>query len=145
MPWKEKVMKIPRREYTAEFKMREVKRMNSGQGIAATARELGVVEQTLRKRVKGRQGGETQRRRGQVVSCGANGVIAFTDGEHSTTTAGGYPKKSDGVLREGCAMKRAWIYTHRQDYDLTELCETLPAATMATVPGKVVVAQTANG
>lgn len=37
-------MKIPRREYTAEFKMQAVKRVNSSQGIAATARELGVVE-----------------------------------------------------------------------------------------------------
>ena len=40
-------MKIPRQEYTAELKMEAVKRVSSGQGIAGTARELGVVEQTL--------------------------------------------------------------------------------------------------
>ena len=42
------MLKIPRQEYTAEFKELAVKRVRSGQGIAAVARELGLVEQTLR-------------------------------------------------------------------------------------------------
>jgi len=41
-------MKIPRWEYTAEFKMQAVKRVNSGQGIAATARELRIVDRKRR-------------------------------------------------------------------------------------------------
>jgi transposase len=46
------MFKIPKQEYTAEFKELAVKRVNSGQGIAAVARDLGLVEQTLRNWVK---------------------------------------------------------------------------------------------
>jgi transposase len=45
-------VKIPKQEYTAEFKELAVKWVNAGQGIAAVARELGLVEQTLRNWVK---------------------------------------------------------------------------------------------
>lgn len=41
-------MKIPRQSYTLEFKELAVKRINEGQSIATVARELGVIEQTLR-------------------------------------------------------------------------------------------------
>ena len=41
-------LKIPKQEYTAEFKELAVKRVKAGQGIGAVARELGLVEQTLR-------------------------------------------------------------------------------------------------
>lgn len=46
------MLKIPKREYTAEFKELAVKRVKSGQGVVAVARELGLVEQTLRNWVK---------------------------------------------------------------------------------------------
>ena len=62
-------MKIPRREYTAEFKMEAVKRVSSGQGIAGTARELGVVEQTLRNWVRAAKVGKLNGAGGKVVSA----------------------------------------------------------------------------
>ena len=62
-------MKIPRREYTAEFKLQAVKRANSGHGIAATSRELGVVEQTLRNWVKAAKAGKLGSAGGKVVSA----------------------------------------------------------------------------
>ena len=46
------MFKIPKQEYTAEFKELAVKRVKSGQGIGAAAKELGLVEQTLRNWVK---------------------------------------------------------------------------------------------
>jgi transposase len=46
------MFKIPKQEYTPEFKERAVKRVKSGQGIAAVAKDLGLVEQTLRNWVK---------------------------------------------------------------------------------------------
>ena len=52
------MFKIPRQEYTAEFKELAVKRVRSGQGIAAVARELGLVEQTLRNWVKAAKAGK---------------------------------------------------------------------------------------
>lgn len=44
--------KIPKREYTPEFKELAVKRVKAGQSVGAVARELGLIEQTLRNWVK---------------------------------------------------------------------------------------------
>ncbi len=52
------MFKIPRQEYTAEFKELAVKQVRSGQGIAAVARDLGLVEQTLRNWVSAAKGGK---------------------------------------------------------------------------------------
>jgi len=52
------MLKIPRQEYTAEFKELAVKRVRSGQGVAAVARELGLVEQTLRNWVSAAKAGK---------------------------------------------------------------------------------------
>lgn len=48
--------KIPRQEYTAEFKEQAAKRAQEV-GVGATARELGLVEQTLRNWVKAANAG----------------------------------------------------------------------------------------
>jgi transposase len=45
-------LKIPKQEYTAEFRELAVKRVRGGQGIGAVARELGISDQTLRNWVK---------------------------------------------------------------------------------------------
>ncbi len=45
-------MKIPRQEYTAEFKELAVKRVKEGLTPGAVAKELGLIEQTLRNWVK---------------------------------------------------------------------------------------------
>lgn len=44
--------KLPRQEYTTEFKEQAVAQVASGRGIAALARELGMSDQTLRNWVK---------------------------------------------------------------------------------------------
>lgn len=49
--------KIPKQEYTAEFKEQAVKRAQEA-GVAGTARELGLVEQTLRNWVKAAAAGK---------------------------------------------------------------------------------------
>ena len=46
------MIKIPKQEYTPEFTDLAVKRVQGGEGIAKAARELGLVEQTLRNWVK---------------------------------------------------------------------------------------------
>ena len=50
--------KIPKPEYTAEFKELAVKRVKDGQGIGAVAKDLGLVEQTLRNWVKAAKAGK---------------------------------------------------------------------------------------
>ncbi len=51
-------LKIPKREFTAEFRELAVKRVKGGQGIGAVARELGISDQTLRNWVKAFDGGK---------------------------------------------------------------------------------------
>ena len=52
------MFKIPKQEYTAEFKELAVKRVKGGQSIAVVAKSLGLVEQTLRNWVKAAKAGK---------------------------------------------------------------------------------------
>lgn len=52
------MFKIPKPEYTAEFKELAVKRVKDGQGIGAVAKDLGLIEQTLRNWVKAAKAGK---------------------------------------------------------------------------------------
>jgi len=45
-------MKIPKQEYTVEFKALAVKRVKGGQSAGAVAKDLGLIEQTLRNWIK---------------------------------------------------------------------------------------------
>lgn len=63
-----KTMKIPKQEYTAEFKELAVKRVKEGQSIGAVARELGLVEQTLRNWVKSAAAGKLNGAGAKVVT-----------------------------------------------------------------------------
>lgn len=60
--------KIPKREYTAEFKGLAVKRVNGGEGVAQVARELGLIEQTLRNWVKAAGKGKLPLAGGKAVT-----------------------------------------------------------------------------
>jgi transposase len=51
------VKKIPKQEYTAEFKEQAVKRAQE-MGVGVAARELGLVAQTLRNWVKASSAGQ---------------------------------------------------------------------------------------
>jgi len=51
-------MKIPKQEYTAEFRELAVTKVKSGQTISVVAQELGLVEQTLRNWVKAADAGK---------------------------------------------------------------------------------------
>lgn len=44
--------KIPKQEYTPEFRELAAKRVKAGQTAGAVAKELGLIEQTLRNWVK---------------------------------------------------------------------------------------------
>ena len=45
-------MKIPKQQYTTAFKEVSVKRVKAGDSARAVAKELGLIEQTLRNWVK---------------------------------------------------------------------------------------------
>ena len=61
-------MKIPKREYTVEFKEQSVQRVKSGQSISAVAKDLGLIEQTLRNWVKAADAGKLNGAGGKVVT-----------------------------------------------------------------------------
>ena len=50
--------KIPKQEYTAEFKALAVKRVKDGLTVGVAARELGLINQTLRNWVKAADAGK---------------------------------------------------------------------------------------
>ena len=54
----EEMFKMPRQEYMAESTELAVKRFNDDEGIAAVARDLGLVEQTLRDWVQSASSGK---------------------------------------------------------------------------------------
>jgi transposase len=61
-------MKVQKREYTAEFKELAVKRVKSGQTAGAVAKDLGLIEQTLRNWVKAADAGKLNVAGGKVVT-----------------------------------------------------------------------------
>lgn len=52
------MFKMPKQEYTVEFKELAVKRVKSGESAGAVARDLGLIEQTLRNWVKAAKAGK---------------------------------------------------------------------------------------
>ena len=52
------MLKIPKQKFTAEFKQLAVKRAQSVESEGAVARDLGLVEQTLRNWVKAAKAGK---------------------------------------------------------------------------------------
>src|SRR5678816_1911659 len=62
------MFKIPKQEYTAEFKEGAVQRVNGGEGIGAVAKDLGLVEQTLRNWVKSAKAGKLHPANGKKVT-----------------------------------------------------------------------------
>ncbi len=61
-------MKISRSSYTAEFKELAVKRVKAGELIPATAKELGLSDQTLRNWVKAADAGKLTGAGSKVVT-----------------------------------------------------------------------------
>lgn len=61
-------MRIPKQEYTAEFKELAVRRVKSGQTAVTVAKELGLIEQTLRNWVKAADAGKLNGAGSKVVT-----------------------------------------------------------------------------
>ncbi len=70
------MFKIPKQEYTAEFKELAVKRIQGGEGMAKVARELGAGRADPAQLGQGGQDGQAQSARHQGGDAGADGVVA---------------------------------------------------------------------
>ena len=61
--------KLTRRRYTLEYKQEAVRLVTSGQRVAAAAKALGIVEQTLANWVKAEKAGRLRGVRSEQVSA----------------------------------------------------------------------------
>lgn len=59
---------MPKQEYTAEFKELAVKQVKSGRTAGAVAKDLGLIEQTLRNWVKAADAGKLNGAGSKVVT-----------------------------------------------------------------------------
>jgi transposase len=63
------MMKIPKQEYTTEFKELAVKQAQGGQTTGAVAKDLGLIDQTLRNWVKAAEAGNLRGAGKKVVTA----------------------------------------------------------------------------
>lgn len=63
-----KTMKIPKQEYTPEFRELAVRRIKEGVKFGALSKELGVNEQSLRNWVKAADAGKLNKAGGKIVT-----------------------------------------------------------------------------
>ncbi len=73
--------KIPKQEYTAEFRALAVKRVKEGLTPGAAAKELGVNHQTLRNWIKAAEAGKLGGA-GKGCHTGADGAFQAACREH---------------------------------------------------------------
>ena len=62
------MFKIPKQEYTVEFKEGAVQRVSGGESIPTVAKDLGLIEQTLRNWVKAAKAGKLHPAGGKKVT-----------------------------------------------------------------------------
>ena len=116
------MQRIPKRRYTAEFRAEAVKLVV---GLAEAARRLDFPAKSLANWVRGvRAGKPVQGPRatgdgpGGREHAAAGGVCAAEDGARDSPKGG-------GILREGCAVRYAFIEAHRVCYPVPMMCELL--------------------
>lgn len=117
--------KIPKQEYTAEFRELAVKRMKAGQSIGAVAREPGLIEQALCNWVKAAAAGKLNSPGTKEVTAEQMELSRVRAESIRLKRQYEILKKSNGILCEGCAVKYAWIDKHRPTYGLAESCAVL--------------------
>lgn len=128
-------MKMAKRACMLEFKELAVKRGKDGPALAAVAKELGRVEQALRNRVKAAAAGKLGGADGKVVTPQER-ELSRLRAETSGSSGSWKSQESSGGLREGCAMKYAWIDAPRQEFALADLCATLEVSPSDQQAGK---------
>ena len=91
--------RIPKQEYTAEFKELAVKRVKDGQSVGMVCRELGLSDQTLRNWIKAAAEGKLN---------GAGRVVTAEEMELSRLRA-----ENLRLKRENEILKKATAYFAR--------------------------------
>ncbi|MDY0329817.1 MAG: IS3 family transposase [Thiomonas sp.] len=114
-----------RARYTFEFKQEAVRLVEGGQSMAAAARTLGVVDQTLFNWVKAHRQGKLTGADSKVVSAEQMELARLRAELSRVKMERDIPKKSDGVLCKGIAVKYAFIERHRRVWPISVQCRVL--------------------
>ncbi|WP_175853759.1 IS3 family transposase [Burkholderia anthina] len=116
------MFKVPKQVYTAEFKLAAVQRVKDGQGVAVVARELGISEQTLRNWVKAEASGKLNGAGAKPVTSEQMELSRLRAENKRLQMELEIGKKSGSILREGPAVRYAWIDRQVGQYPLSSLC-----------------------
>ena len=111
---------VPKRQYTEEFRLEAVRLADSVGGHEA-AQRLGIPIATLsswHRRRRKALGKET-------IESAPGGHARRSQGTGQCQGKRGNPPKGDAILREGVAVKYAWIDVQRDYYRMTRLCRVL--------------------
>jgi transposase-like protein len=103
------------------FKLEAVRLVKGGQSIAAAARTLGVVDQTLFSWAKAKREGKLTGADSKPVSAEQMEITRLRAGDDGAR----HPGKSDGVLRQGSELKYAFIQRHRHVWPISVQCRVL--------------------
>ncbi|WP_210544819.1 IS3 family transposase [Rhodoferax sp. PAMC 29310] len=118
--------KTARARYTLEFKQEAVRLVEGGQSIAAAARTLGVVDQTLFNWVKAQRQGQLKGADSKVLVSAEQMEINRLRAELARVKMErDILGKSDGVLRKGIDLKYAFIQRHRSTWPISVQCRVL--------------------
>nr|WP_249208153.1 IS3 family transposase [Burkholderia vietnamiensis] len=125
---------VPRRQYTKEFKVEAV-RLAESVGQHEAARRLGVPVATLGNWCRDQRDGSAQAAAGPAPSAPSSSRRPVSDLEAENSRLRKelasakldieILPKGDGVLREGVAVRYAWIDAHRDQYSVSRLCRVL--------------------
>ncbi|WP_265311063.1 IS3 family transposase [Verminephrobacter eiseniae] len=102
--------------------------VHGGQSIAAAARTLGVVEQTLFNWVKADRLGKLTGADSKAVSVEQMEISRLRAELARVKMERDILGKSDGVLREGAQLKYAFIHRNRQAWPISVQCRVLQAS-----------------
>ncbi|MGA9668548.1 MAG: IS3 family transposase [Terracidiphilus sp.] len=115
-----------RGRYTLEFKQEAVRLVESGQTMAAVARSLGVVEQTLGNWIKLHRAGRLKGAAGKHQVTAEQMEISRLRAELARVTMErDILGKSDGILCKGPEVKYAFIERHRRLWPISVQCRVL--------------------
>ncbi|MEC5293370.1 MULTISPECIES: IS3 family transposase [unclassified Aurantimonas] len=114
-----------RARYTLEFKQEAVRLVRGGERISAAARTLGVSAQSLDNWVKAEAAGRLRDVRGKALTTEQMEIARLKAELSRVRMERDIPKKSDGILREGVAVRYAFVERHRGIWPIAVQCRVL--------------------
>ncbi|MFM7568755.1 MAG: IS3 family transposase [Betaproteobacteria bacterium] len=118
-----------RARYTLEFKLEALRLAKTGQNIAATAKILGLSEQTLHNWIRAEQQGRLGGPGAKSVSPEQMEIARLRAELARVKMERDILGKSDGVLREAAGLKYAWIERHSARWPVSLSCKVLGVST----------------